>query len=281
MKFLEKLFSKRQRSQYDGENAVLVQAMEELARKNDPENLKKMYEALLTSRLLVPTPELPCKELDGNVELQLVFINGQQGKLTPVFTDIEALRNYDPNTPCLSVAARPFFEFVSNRRDNQGVAIFQGVVINPPSIRKLVRIFGLIPRTELEVLARGLVPAGKVGGLVPCAIPAAGAGGLIHPLNETLPSAVAEALRKSAVSVPEVATLYVFLLEHTHGSPQLTVGVGFDTKVTKERVQLIVQTLWKDVAPSLTELKTLDFVAMNGQIAAQAESAGDKIYQRL
>ena len=58
-------------------------------------------------------------------------------------------------------------------------------------------------------------------------------------------------LLKSAESVPEIATLYVFSLAHSNGSPQLTVGVGLDRKVAKEREQLIVQTLWTAVAPSL------------------------------
>jgi len=43
-------------------------------------------------------------------------------------------------------------------------------------------------------------------------------------------------LRKSAKSVPEIAALY-----NTHGSPQLTVGVGLDRKIAKEREQLIAQ----------------------------------------
>jgi len=33
-------------------------------------------------------------------------------------------------------------------------------------------------------------------------------------------------------------------------------------------------------APRLSELKTLDFIVTTGRIAAQVETAGDKIYQR-
>jgi hypothetical protein len=110
------------------------------------------------------------------------------------------------------------------------------------------------------------------------AVGAAGTG--IQPPNQTLPQTVAEVLLKSAESVPEIATLYVFSFAHSNGSPQLTVGVGLDRKVAKEREQLIVQTLWTAVAPSLTELKILDFIVMTGPITAAA-SAGNKIYQRF
>jgi hypothetical protein len=48
---------------------------------------------------------------------------------------------------------------------------------------------------------------------------------------------------------------------------------------TKECVKLIG---WQAVGPNLTdELKALDFMVMTGRIAAQVESAGNKIYQRL
>ena len=66
------------------------------------------------------------------------------------------------------------------------------------------------------------------------------------------------------------------------GPPQLTVGVGLDRKVEKGREQLIVQTLWQAVRPNLTdELKTLDFLVMTERIAAQVETVGGRIYQRL
>jgi hypothetical protein len=283
MKFLEKLFSKRQRSQYDGENTVLVQAMHELALKNDSENAKKMYEVLLSSTLLIPTPELPAsrpgEEPDNHTTLALTFITDDQGsKLTPAFTDIEALRNWDPNTPCLSAHARGFFEVISHYYSD-----IEGVVLNPfDPIRKMIRPTGRITRGEFEVLARGLVPRPEAGGLVSCALPAASLGGSIRSPNQTLPPAIAELLCESAKAVSEITVLYVFSLVDAKGRPRLTVGVGLDRKVEKRREQLIVQTLWQAVGPKLTdELKALDFMVMTGRIAAQVETAGRRIYQRL
>ena len=282
MKILEKLFSKRQRFQYEGENAVLVQAMHELALKYNPENRKKMFELLLSSTLLIPTPELPAasgpgKESDGNITLPLVFISDRQGqKLTPAFTDIEALRNFDPNTPCLSVRARGFFEIISTSFSD-----IRAVVINPydPS-RKRIRPEGIITRSEFEVLARGLVPIAIAGGLAQSRVPTAGLQELIRPPNQPIPPAVSELLRKCAENIPEIVSLHFFWIAHTHGSPQPTVGVQLDRTVPEQRAQVIVQALWQSVAPSLIELKTLDFLALPGEIT-RAESTGDRIYQRL
>jgi hypothetical protein len=281
MRFLEKLFSKDKSSQYEGENAALVQAMHAVGLADNDENRKKMYEILLASTLLTPTPEIPTASVSndhqGRISLQLHGITDKQGrKLTPAFTDVEALRNWDPNTPCLSAQARGLFEFISENMPGMGV------VINPfDPIRKMIRPMLIITRGECEVLGRGLVPRTLPSGLVGCQLPAAGSGESIQPPNQTLPPPVEEELRRSAESVPEIATLYVFSFAHTHGSPQLTVGLGLDKNVAKERVQLIVQTLWSAVAPRLGEIKTLDFMVTTGQIAAQVETAGNKIYQRL
>ena len=59
------------------------------------------------------------------------------------------------------------------------------------------------------------------------------------------------------------------------------LGVALDRDVAHERKQLMVETMWGTVAPSLisTELKSLDFVVLRGEFAAEAERTGNKIYQ--
>jgi hypothetical protein len=101
-------------------------------------------------------------ENQGDVYVQLHFITDKQGrKLTPAFTDIEALRNWDPNTPVLTAFARGFFEVISKYYPD-----IQGVVINPfDPIRKMIRPMGAITLGEFEVLARGGVPKHAGAGL--------------------------------------------------------------------------------------------------------------------
>jgi len=282
VKILEKLFSKRHTRQYEGENAALVQAMDAVAFADNPENRKKMYEALLPSTLLIPTPEIPTasvsNEHEDYVSLQLHGIADKQGrKLTPVFTDIEALRNWDPNTPVLRAAARGLFEVISKNFPD-----IQGVVINPfDPIRKMIRPTGVVTSGEFEVLSRGSVPRHEGAGLFGHALPSTSLG--IQPPNQTLPTAAVEVLSNSASRFREIDSLYVFSIAHAHGASQLTVGLGLDGGITRERQQFIVQTLWGAVAPSLiqTEVKNLDFVVLSDKIAAQVEHNGSKIYSRL
>jgi hypothetical protein len=272
-------FSKRHTPQYEGENAALVQAMDAVLDADNPENRKKMYEVLLTSRLLIPTPELPAhSNQDNDVKVDFPWITDKWGrKLIPVFTDIEVLRNWDPNTPMLAFQAQTFFKLTLK----YGPGI-QGVVINPiaPNATKMIRPMAIIASGEFEVLARGAIPHDQGAGLVGYQLPNSSFG--IQPPNQTLPTAALEVLSNSASRFQEIASLYVFSVAQADGAPQLTVGVQLDGGITKEREQLIVQTLWRAVVPSLiqTEVKNLDFAVLNGQIAAQVEHNGSKIYSR-
>ena len=75
-----------------------MQAIDAVAVADNAENRKKMYEVLLTSTLLIPTPEIPATSASNEhqdfVSIKLFWITDKLGrKLIPVFTDIEALRN--------------------------------------------------------------------------------------------------------------------------------------------------------------------------------------------
>jgi hypothetical protein len=209
--------------------------------------------------------------------VQLHFITDKQGrKLTPAFTDIEALRNWDPNTPVVTPDARGFFEIISNYCPD-----IKGILINPfDPIRKMIRPMGVITSGEFEVLARGRVPKDAGAGLFEYQMPSGSTE--IRPVDTTLPTAMIEALSNSAKGFQEIAGLYVFSIAHAHGAPQLTVGLGLDGSIAREREQFIVQTLWVAVAPNLiqTEVKNLDFAVLRGNIAAQGERTGRKIYSR-
>jgi hypothetical protein len=70
----------------------------------------------------------------------------------PIFTDVEALRNWDSHTPYIGLEAdRLFPKVVSSGADE--------VVVNPfPPARLKIRVGKRMTRRELEFLAKGLVP---------------------------------------------------------------------------------------------------------------------------
>src|SRR6202041_4196423 len=104
-------------------NPVLVRAMHDIALNENPENRKKVYEALLGSMLLVPVAEIPA-DLSGlgpglhtatsKTQIQLRRItDGNQIQVTVAFTDLEALKMKDPNAPFLGLNAPQLFRLVA------------------------------------------------------------------------------------------------------------------------------------------------------------------------
>jgi len=155
MRFIDSLFGQKKEARLDDGNPELVRAMNELALHEKPENRKKVYEALLGSMLLVPVPEIPVGLVSGlqtttnEMQIQLTWVTDRnQVRVTAVFTDLEALRNWDPNTPYIGLKAQELFRFV------MGTDI-QEVAINPfDPIRKMIRPGGRVTRPEIDLLGR-------------------------------------------------------------------------------------------------------------------------------
>jgi hypothetical protein len=160
MRFLQKIFGRKKQFKYDGPNAELVQAMHEMALRDDAGNRKKLYKAILSSTLTIPTPELPealrspgVKAAVPNTRIDIVVINNNNGqKVTPAFTDLEALQVWDPNTPSLGLKPQALFQMVMDTD-------IQQVLINPyDPRRKMIRPGGAVTRVEMDLLARGIIP---------------------------------------------------------------------------------------------------------------------------
>lgn len=210
MRILDSLFRKKKEPRIESNNPELVQAMHEIASHDDPDNRKRLYEALLSPMLWVPVPEVPRELVAGAqvteapIQLQITGITDRNGiPITPAFTDPEALRNWDPNTPHLAIKARELFRFVMESN-------IQAIIINPyDPIRKMIRPGGRVTRDEIDLLAKGVIPshAGPRG--VQFRLKANDKIAISRPARP--PSeAIEELLRSKAKSFPSVAELYVF-----------------------------------------------------------------------
>lgn len=139
MNFLDNLPGNYKENQTKIENPRLVQAMHEVALDGTPEKRKALYAELLGATFILPTPELNAKPgvhiAEGKMTLQIIGIKDASGKdVTPAFTDDEALRNWNPNTPSVGLRAVDYFKMVA------GIAAFQEIVINPfDPRRKMIR----------------------------------------------------------------------------------------------------------------------------------------------
>jgi hypothetical protein len=138
MGILGSLFGKKKGDSPDEGNAALAQAMHAVAMNDNADTRKKLYQELLASMFLIPVPELPkglgpgTQKIETGMELPLYSpVDSDQVRSTVAFTDLGALRNWDPNTPYLGLKAIDFFRFLL------GTDI-QDIQINPfDPIRKM------------------------------------------------------------------------------------------------------------------------------------------------
>jgi hypothetical protein len=277
MKFLDSLEGKKD-SPIDSGNPALLRAMHEVATNDNSDNRKTLYEALLASMLLIAVPELPkglgpgVQTLQVGVQLPLSgIVDANQIKTMPAFTDLEALRNWDPNTPYIGLKAIELFRLLL------GTDI-QDVLINPfDPIRKMIRPGGRVKRAEIEVLAKGVVPSNmgqqqiqlKAQEKVLIGLPA-------NPPSE----AILELLRGQAKEIPVVAELYYFLMARGQSAPELMIGIVLSHDANENEKQAISQALGKTIQPALKPNEFLNFMFLSGPFGQNIQKIGRLIYPR-
>ncbi len=281
MKILQKILGKKKEFEYDGPNAELVHAMHRIAVQDDAENRKKLYEALLASTLIIPTPELPKgfqspgEKLSGpNTRIDMIGLKNKNGqKVTPAFTDTEALRTWDPNMPSLGLKSQAFFQMV------MGTDI-QGVIINPfDPIRKMIRPGGFVTRAELDFLAQGLVPSHfgssglqvqlKAGQSIAIGLPAVRPG-----------PGVEEALRTAAMEDPVITELWLFQMASPEAGNHTAVGIQIDKIIPREHEGELVAKLAEAIRPILKKDQSLDFLFLRGKLGQDVKALGASIFRR-
>jgi hypothetical protein len=264
-------------------NPALVRAMHDIALNENPENRKKVYEALLGSMLLVPVPEIPADlnslgpglhTATSKTQIQLRRITDRnQIQVTAAFTDLEALRNWDPNTPYLGLNAPDLFRLV------MGTDI-QEVAINPfdPS-RKMIRPGGRVTRAELELLAKGIVPGSPESKIAQVQLKANEKVLIGRPAHPPSP-AVEELLRSTAASFSSIGELYLFQMATQAGSSHTVIGINLSEDVSREQQDEIARSLGASVQAELKTGQSMDFMFLRGAMRDQIRKLGAVIFRR-
>ena len=135
-------------------NQSLIRAMEEYALDPTDRHRTRYFQELLGSFLAVPTAEpWGLEEIAARKQFELLVYQKKDGrKWTPVFTDMAALRIWDPNISCAAKPGQDFFKAMMEIDLDE-------VVINPfDPIRKRIRPMAMVTRFEMKALAAGLAP---------------------------------------------------------------------------------------------------------------------------
>ncbi len=259
------------------DNAALLRAIESVAASDNPQNWTKLYRLLLDCVLFIPVREIPRGLSSGAetahpVDISLLQLkDNQQKPVTPAFTDEDALRNWDPNTPFLGIKSREYFRMV------KGTEI-SAIVINPfDPIRKMLRPGGRITRFEFEVLAEGVVPDRlDASGAVHMTF-AEGKPVLIGVPANPPSRQILEAVTAAARSMPEIRELYFFQMSTAEGESHTVVGIEWDRRPEEARVKKILETLGRSVHPLLTGRNYLDFMVLEGSLGDAIRKCGRKL----
>ena len=127
----DSLFSKDKNEDIAHANPDLVRAMHEVAANDNPNTRKQLYEAMLAATFWIPVREIPeglapgLQTTNSAMPLQLMAVADKNGvRITPAFTDEEALRNWNPITPYIGMKSRALFRAVL-------ASDIQAIMINP------------------------------------------------------------------------------------------------------------------------------------------------------
>jgi hypothetical protein len=282
MKFMESSLGNKTDVRSEDGNPALVRAMRDIALNDNPETRKNVYEALLGSMLLVPVPEIPA-DLAGlgpglhtatsKTQIQLRRIaDRNQVPITTAFTDLEALKNWDPNTTYLGLNAPDLFRLV------MGTDI-QEVAINPFDIaRKMIRPGGRVTRAELELLANGIVPGSPASTTVQLQLKA-NEKVLIGRPSKPPSAAVQELLRSTAASFASIAELYVFQMA-AQAASHTVIGISLSEDVSREQQDEIARSMGASVQAELKGGQSLDFMFLRGAMREQIRALGGLIFRR-
>lgn len=262
------------------ENRPLLQAMEAVARDDSPETRTRLYRTFLDGILIIPTPEAPAGlkpgpfVTTGNESFQFPLLQEARGKkLIPVFSDLEALRNWDPNTPYIGLNSIALFKTVLGTEAEE-------IRINPfDPIRKMIRPGGTLTRREFQLLAERQIPeatASRRTGIQP------GERILIGIPAEEPPKVVLDALVVTAGSIEDINALFLFQIgsqQNGKWSFQKVIGVQLLHDLNDPQKREIIARLSKSIQPLLRADEFLDFMVLQGALEQQVMTSGKLLYE--
>lgn len=231
--------------------------------------------------MIVPTPELPegfrkpgQRPAEKNTRIDIVGINDKQGqKVTPAFTDLDALKTWDPNTPSLGIKAPALFQMLMGTD-------FQAVGINPfDPIRKMVRPGGRVSRRKLDLLAKGILPVRVIPKGIQYQLNTNQEVAIGIPAVRPSPQ-VEEVLRATAAGIPEISEMFLFQMATPEGHPLTVIGIQADARTPRARQDALVMMLGEAIQGKLAKGQSLDFMVLGGDFGKRITATGLSIFRR-
>ncbi len=263
------------------DNPAFLEAMLAVAHHDTPENRRALYENMLKVWFLVPTrdaepPDAPgLHDIKENIAQSFSLEHDPEGMVVlPVFTDEEALRNW--NKTILWIAL-------------QGTALFQAivgtdvedVVINPYEIddpaSKMIRPGGRVTRWEFELLAEGRLPQPDTESPEDGAESEAPQPVLLSTPKVMPPKELFDALIAAAKNIPAVQAMYFSRITDARGESRQSVAVDFAPETSEKTITRTFREMGKRVR-DISASESLDFLPTSTDMGRAIITTGQKFY---
>jgi hypothetical protein len=238
----------------DLSNAALSEAMEAIARRDTPERRQVLYQALLNSILIVPTPDapddLPETVLSENDELTFLTFEDDAGDTVLIaFANESAALKWEPEG--LSYVGLQGPDLLLIAMENE----VGELVLNPAGPDTL-----LLQRDEIAALAQGTTPTGMNPPERPAPV---GMTVLIAPPEEMPPASWQSALREVLRHYPSVETAYFFQLHIPPEGARHVIGLVLYEGLSRAAQDAMIETILEEFESLLPEDQELDFVILD------------------
>lgn len=254
-------------------NPELLSAMENIARKDTPENRQALYTALLASELLVPIAKpLPggkktgLQQLVGTTDVEFVVAQNKAGQNAFfAFTDENAINLW--KNECAYIA--------SNAQDLFAMALemnLASIILNVagPTAR------GEVMRWEFQALATGgTAGVDQLGTQV--ITPPPDAPVKFMPLAQKPGDKFMTGLKNALARHAEIAAGYLMQAQIGDAAPHWVTGVQFIKDFPEEVVRHIINDLGDQISTLLAEGQFIDFIVIDNELNVPVAPASDAL----
>lgn len=238
-------------------NPELSNALEAVANEDTTGNREGLYEALMVSTLIVPTPEIDDSEVEeepaflGEDEaLTFVTYENDAGEIVMIaFTDEDAALTWEPEgLPYLGLRAHDLLLIAAENEVAE-------IVLDPASARSY-----RLDRDEIAALIRGESPTSGAR-----AMPTAPQGMtvLVGPPEEEPPSSWREALASILKQYPSVEAAFFFQLHIPPEGARPVIGLVLYEGMSVDAQNRMMDTLLSELEAHVPEDQSLDFVVLD------------------
>ena len=277
MNLLSRLLGRSQSIPQKIENPRLLKAMHEIALDDTPAKRKQLYAELLQAVLILPTPEVSgtpgLHTSDAPITIQLIGIkDGNNVDVTPAFTDDDAMRNWDPNTPSIALKAQAFFEMLVP-------LVFQEVVINPfDPRRKMLRPGGRVTRREFASLAKGALPEPTPA--MHTVRLAASTRLTFGKPKKIFADDVMKRVKQALATVDGIRSAFLLMIAYGEEQPHRAIALRLARPIAEERMRFVAKLVLEIIRPSLADKEPFDLLPLGDELYKEVVRAIPPFYEQ-